>query len=103
MAANLHKQFTYVRYDALLTAAGLGIHGVSGVNAGKVAKLDSTKHIDDLIAIGQAVARDINLARVGIDVTATLYKSCVRDAGVQQLGCGCDGGVTLWKIGSLRG
>lgn len=61
------KLFTYVRYDALLTSEGLASLGLlyDEKTAAKVAKLSSVGHIDDLRAIGQAVATDVDLKHFG--------------------------------------
>ena len=51
------KLFTYVRYNADLTKAGLTALGLKDIEPTKVQKLDSTAEIPNLMRIGKAVAR----------------------------------------------
>ena len=67
---DLGRAFLYARYDAELTASGLGQLGLGHLNPAAVSKLDSTDSIDDLVAIGDAVARQIDLAHFGRFVRA---------------------------------
>ena len=50
------KLFTYMRYNAELTAEGLAALGLADINPQNVQKLDSVEHITDLQRIGRAVA-----------------------------------------------
>ncbi len=50
------KLFTYMRYNAELTAEGLTALGLPDINPKNVQKLDSVENIPDLQRIGQAVA-----------------------------------------------
>jgi patatin-like phospholipase/acyl hydrolase len=57
------KLFTYVRYTADISAAGLAGLGLGGIDSGSVRRLDNTAAIDDLGRIGRAVAeRDLDAA-----------------------------------------
>ena len=50
------KLFTYLRYDAELTQKGLTKLGLSNINIAKVQRIDSVDSIEDLRAIGEAIA-----------------------------------------------
>lgn len=52
------KLFTYVRYNAELTAEGLAKLKLPDIKPANVQKLDSVEHIDALAEVGKAVARD---------------------------------------------
>ncbi len=56
------KLFTYVRYNAELSAEGLAALGLPDIQAENVQKLDSVEHIADLQRLGQAVGRKIKPA-----------------------------------------
>ncbi|HEV7821715.1 MAG TPA: patatin-like phospholipase family protein, partial [Burkholderiales bacterium] len=51
------KLFTYMRYNAELTAAGLQSLGLNDIEPGNVQKLDSVAFKDDLRRLGAAVAK----------------------------------------------
>jgi patatin-like phospholipase len=51
------KLFTYLRYNAELTAEGLAELGLAGINPHDVQQLDSVDHVADLQAVGRAVAK----------------------------------------------
>lgn len=53
------RLFTYVRYNALLTADGLEELGLADVDPKQVRKLDAVDNIKDLQRIGRAVADDV--------------------------------------------
>jgi uncharacterized protein len=53
------KLFTYVRYNAELSAEGLGALGLSDIKPENVQKLDSVEHVGDLQRVGKAVARKV--------------------------------------------
>jgi len=53
------KLFTYVRYNAELTADGLKKLGLPGIKPEHVQQLDSVEHIPDLQQVGQAVAKSV--------------------------------------------
>jgi hypothetical protein len=57
------KLFTYLRYNAELTEAGLKDLGCAGIEPEVVQKLDSVAAIDDLRTVGRAVAKQsVNVA-----------------------------------------
>lgn len=56
------KLFSYARYNAELTRAGLDALGLPGIEPKAVQALDSVAHIAELQAVGQAVARKVQAA-----------------------------------------
>ncbi|HEX8646235.1 MAG TPA: patatin-like phospholipase family protein [Thermoleophilaceae bacterium] len=56
------KLFTYLRYNAELSADALRQLGLDDVDANAVSRLDSVDRVDDLARIGRAVARDVDPA-----------------------------------------
>jgi hypothetical protein len=50
------KLFTYVRYNAELTSAWLGRHGLGHIEPRQVQKLDSTRFMDELAQVGRKAA-----------------------------------------------
>jgi uncharacterized protein len=58
---DLGKAFTYVRYNAELTAEGLAQLGLPGIDPDQVRKMDSVDHISDLETIGEKVAQLVDL------------------------------------------
>lgn len=57
LSENLGRSFLYARYDPDLTRAGLDALGLKKLSPEAVAKMDSVKAVDDLIAIGKAYAK----------------------------------------------
>jgi uncharacterized protein len=55
--AKEQKLFTYVRYNAELTRAGLDALGCNKIAPEVVQKLDAVDSIEDLRTVGQAVAK----------------------------------------------
>lgn len=53
------KLFTYMRYNAELTKAGLAKLGLSGIEPKHVQQLDSTDYVDELQRVGRAVAKHV--------------------------------------------
>jgi hypothetical protein len=53
------KLFTYLRYNAELSRAGLDAMGLPDIVPEHVQKLDSVDHIAELVAVGQAVAAGV--------------------------------------------
>jgi uncharacterized protein len=50
------KLFTYLRYDADVTQAGLNSMGLSDIKAAAVQAMDSVEHVNDMQRLGRAVA-----------------------------------------------
>jgi uncharacterized protein len=59
------KKFTYVRYNPVLTQEGLNGLGLPSIRAKNVQRLDSAKFMPQLMAIGMAYARQLDLAHFG--------------------------------------
>jgi predicted acylesterase/phospholipase RssA len=57
LSENLGRSFLYARYDPDLTREGLDALGLKKLSPEAVAKMDSVKAVDDLIAIGKAYAK----------------------------------------------
>ena len=57
----LPKLFTYLRYNADLSATGLAELGLGDIRPEKVQKLDSIEHMKDLRRVGEAIARQVRL------------------------------------------
>ena len=56
------NDFTYLRYDADLSAAGLRARGLDDIEPAHVQKLDSVAHTAELQRVGDAVADDVNVS-----------------------------------------
>jgi hypothetical protein len=61
LETDLGKAFTYVRYNAELTADGLAQLGLVGIDPEQVRKMDSVDHLSELEKIGEAVAQFVDL------------------------------------------
>jgi hypothetical protein len=56
------RLFTYVRYNAELTRAGLDALGLGDIKPEPVQKIDSVDHVEDLQRIGQRAAREVEIS-----------------------------------------
>ena len=65
LAHDLGRAFLYARYNADLSPRGLAALGLGGLPAHRVAKIDAVDQIDNLLAIGKAAGRDVELAHFG--------------------------------------
>jgi uncharacterized protein len=65
LTRDLGRAFLYARYDAELTAEGLGALGLGHLDPAAAAKLDSVDSMADLVRIGERVAEKIDLAHFG--------------------------------------
>ena len=54
-----NKLFTYVRYNAELTRAGLDAMGLNTIEPTDISKLDSVDHMDELQRVGESVAQKV--------------------------------------------
>lgn len=54
------KLFTYVRYNGELTADWLNANGLGHIRPRDVQPLDTTDHLDELTAVGRAVAEQVS-------------------------------------------
>jgi hypothetical protein len=70
LTQDLGRHFLYARYSADLSPTGLEALGLSGIDAMAVQKLDAVDHADDLLRVGQAAAKQVDLvAQFGALVT----------------------------------
>jgi hypothetical protein len=53
--------FSYIRYNADISAKGLSAAGLGGIDPKRVARLDALSALDDLVAIGQKAAGHVKL------------------------------------------
>ena len=58
--AGTSKQFTYVRYNAELTEAGLAKLDLKDIDAKHVQQLDSITYMSELTRVGEAVGRQVS-------------------------------------------
>ena len=70
LAEDLGRAFIYVRYNAELTADGLGQLKLTGIDADRMRKMDDVDNIDDLAKIGAAISKTVDLAHLGDFVTS---------------------------------
>ncbi len=71
LAQDLGRHFLYARYNADLSPEGLENLGVSDVNGEEVRKLDAVDFADDLLRVGDAAGKRVDLvAQFGDLVTA---------------------------------
>jgi patatin-like phospholipase/acyl hydrolase len=59
------KKFTYMRYNPDLSAEGLARLGLTTVKPDHVQQIDSPDFFDELMAVGRAYARNVDLAQFG--------------------------------------
>ena len=67
---DLGRAFLYARYNADLTAEGLGQLGLGAIDPEKVQKLDAVDQMANLLKIGAAAAKQIELKHLGSFVPA---------------------------------
>ncbi len=72
LSRDLGKAFLYTRYNVELTDKGLAALGVTGIDARKVNALDSTDHMNDLVKIGEALAKKVSIEQLGSFVQARI-------------------------------
>jgi hypothetical protein len=63
LARDLGRHFLYARYNADLSKAGLDQLGVSDVDDEAVRKLDAVDQVDNLLRIGRAAAKEVQLVK----------------------------------------
>jgi hypothetical protein len=73
IATGLGKQFIYARYNAELSTKWLDKRGLSDVDPASVAQLDSVDHIDDLVRVGQALAKEVKLEHFVLERFGQFY------------------------------
>jgi len=71
---DLGRQFTYARYNAELSKSWLEKRGLGDVEPSKVAQLDSVAHIDDLVKVGQALAKEVKIEHFRLEHFGHFYQ-----------------------------
>ena len=61
------RQFIYARYNAELSTKWLKKRGLGNIDPATVAQLDSVDHIDDLVKVGQALAKEVKIEHFCLD------------------------------------
>ena len=70
---DLGRQFLYARYNADLSSQWLTKRGLQDVDPASVAQLDSVDHIDDLVRVGQALAKEVKLEHFCLERFGQFY------------------------------
>jgi uncharacterized protein len=73
LSEDLGRAFLYSRYNAELSEEWLAERGLSKVDPSKVAQLDSVEHINDLIRVGKAVAKEVKLEHFALERFGQFY------------------------------
>lgn len=73
LAQDLGRAFLYARYNASLSAEWLSKHGLGNVDAEQVQQLDAVSAMPQLQAVGQAVAKSVDLAHFGDFINGPLF------------------------------
>ena len=67
------RQFLYARYNAELSPKWLKRRGLEDIDPANVAQLDSVEHIDDLVRVGQALAKEVKIEHFCLDRFGQFY------------------------------
>lgn len=70
---DLGRQFLYARYNAELSSNWLAKRGLGDVDPASVAQLDSIENIDDLVRVGQALAKEVKIEHFCLDRFGQFY------------------------------
>ena len=73
LSDDLGRQFLYARYNAELSSKWLEKRGLGDVDPATVAQLDSIEHIDDLVKVGQALAKEVKIEHFCLDRFGQFY------------------------------
>jgi hypothetical protein len=73
ISTGLGRQFLYARYNAQLSTNWLASRGLSDVDPASVAKLDSIEHINDLVRVGEALAKEVKLEHFALERFGQFY------------------------------
>jgi hypothetical protein len=65
LTTNLGRHFLYARYNADLSALGLGVAGFNGVNPGSIQKMDAVENMEILLAIGRKAGDSVDPLHFG--------------------------------------
>ncbi|HYN85169.1 MAG TPA: patatin-like phospholipase family protein [Pyrinomonadaceae bacterium] len=64
---DLGRAFLYARYNAELSREWLDDRGLDEVDPAAVAQLDSVEHVEDLVRVGQALAREVSVEHFSLE------------------------------------
>jgi hypothetical protein len=67
------RQFLYARYNADLSTKWLAKRGLGDVDPANVSKLDSVDYINDLVRVGQALAKEVKIGHFCLDRFVQFY------------------------------
>ena len=67
------RQFIYARYNAELSSKWLKKRGLGNIDPATVAQLDSIEHMDDLVKVGQALAKEVKIEHFCLDRFGQFY------------------------------
>jgi hypothetical protein len=67
------RQFLYARYNAELSNSWLSKRGLGDIEPASVAQLDSVDHIDDLVRVGQGLAREVKREHFALERFGQFY------------------------------
>ena len=73
LADDSGRQFIYARYNAELSPKWLEKRGLKDIDPANVAQLDSVEHIDDLVRVGQALAKEVKIEHFCLDRFGQFY------------------------------
>ena len=67
------RQFLYARYNAELSSDWLKKRNLSDIDPANVSKLDSVEYIDDLVRVGQALAKEVKIEHFALERFGKFY------------------------------
>jgi len=67
------RQFLYARYNAELSEKWLSRRGLGEIDPANVSKLDSVEYIDDLVRVGQSLAKEVKIEHFALDRFRQFY------------------------------
>ncbi len=73
LSEDLGRAFLYARYNAELSSKWLKNNGLSKIDPARIAKLDSLEYVPDLIRVGQALAKEVQLEHFALDRFGQFY------------------------------
>jgi hypothetical protein len=73
LSEDLGRQFLYARYNAELSEEWLAARGLGKINPADVSKLDSVEYVPDLVRVGKALAREVQLEHFALERFGQFY------------------------------
>jgi hypothetical protein len=67
------REFLYARYNAELSTEWLKRRGLEDIDPANVSKLDSVEYIDDLVRVGQALGKEVDIDHFALDRFGQFY------------------------------